>query len=322
MSSSSGEKPAGGGVSDQEDLEQRLGDRMGAALNQRMDAMMGQLSSMLQGTSRGGGDRRESGGGGSAAGDNFVPDAQAGASGGTGMSSIPGRTPAVDPEGSQEGSQEDGGLDSPRGELASSVGSGAGFGGAAVFSFAKQLPRVQPPQFKGNREEYLSFRADFLRVATLLELKNQFVGPSRVTDVTKDSHELLSEGFTRDQISAGKNEWNLLSTALQSRHAKSITRQCSNAKQALQELDTVYSPDTQGAKQELFRRFNRFSFAGRDDPIQRLNDLELIWGQLNDKDGGPARHELSSDQIHRHLTHPGVRGRPEHSRGHEGPHQE
>ncbi|CAN0582228.1 unnamed protein product, partial [Ectocarpus sp. 12 AP-2014] len=79
--------------------------------------------------------------------------------------------------------------------------------------------------------------------------------------------------------------WNLISSALQSDHAKSIIRQCTSGKEALQELDKVYSPDTQGAKQELFRRFNSFSFAAKDDPIQALNDLELIWSQLNTKDG-------------------------------------
>ena len=242
---SSGRNAAAGGVSELEDLEQRLADRMDAALKQRMDVMMDRFSSMLQGV--GGGDRSESGGGGSAAagGNQFVPGVQTGTPGGAEISSISGRPPtAVGSEGSHEGSVEVGGADSPEGELASNVGGG----GTAVYSLAKQLPRIQPSPFKGDRKDYLPFRADFLRTANLLELKGQFVGPSRVTDISKDSNELLSEGFTRDQISAGRNAWNLISTALQSNHAKSIIRQCSNAKAALRELDAVYSPDTQGAK--------------------------------------------------------------------------
>ena len=93
-SSSSG-NAAGGGIGELEDLEQRLADRMDAALNQRMDVMMQKFSSMLQGASIGGGDRSESGGGGSAAtgGNQFVPGAQSGAPGGAEMSSIPGRPP-------------------------------------------------------------------------------------------------------------------------------------------------------------------------------------------------------------------------------------
>ena len=104
-SSSSG-NAAGGGIGELEDLEQRLADRMDAALNQRMDVMMQKFSSMLQGASIGGGDRSESGGGGSAAtgGNQFVPGAQSGAPGGAEMSSIPGRPPTpVGPRG-REGS--------------------------------------------------------------------------------------------------------------------------------------------------------------------------------------------------------------------------
>lgn len=58
MSSSCGVNSAGGGVSDMEDLEQRFGDRMDVAINQRMNAMMTRLSSMLQGASIDGGDSR------------------------------------------------------------------------------------------------------------------------------------------------------------------------------------------------------------------------------------------------------------------------
>lgn len=142
MSSSSGEKSAGGGVSDMEDLEQRLAERMDTALQQRMEAMTRQLSSMMQSAMSGGGERGESGGGGSAAtgGNQFVPGTQSGASGGAGMSSIPSHAPtAVGPEGSQEESlersHEAGGVDSPRGEVAVGVGGGAGVSEAAAFSF-------------------------------------------------------------------------------------------------------------------------------------------------------------------------------------------
>lgn len=205
-SGSRGEIPAApGGVSDMEDLEQRLADRMDTALTQRMDvmsaaidqrvdALVDKLSSVLQGVS--GGNRIESGGGGSAAagGNQFAPGVQSGTPGGAEMSSIPGRPPtAVGPVGPQEGSLEVGGVDSPGGELASSVGGGGDFSGSAVYnsSLAKQLPRVQAPVFKGDRKEYLPFRADFLRTAALLELKGQLVGPQRVIDISKDSSELL-----------------------------------------------------------------------------------------------------------------------------------
>lgn len=88
----------------------------------------------------------------------------------------------------------------------------------------------------------MPFRADFLRTANFPE--GTVGGLCRVADATKYSNKLLSEGFTRVQISAGRNAWNLMSTALQSEDAKSIIRQCSNAKQALQELDAVFSLDT------------------------------------------------------------------------------
>lgn len=140
---------------------------------------------MLQGALGGGGESRESGGGESVAagGNQVTPGAQPGASGGAGMSSIPDRTP---PEGQVGPQEESGGFNNLRGELVSSVGSGEDFGGDAVFSITKQLPRIQPPAFTGDRNSYLEFRTDLLRAASLLELKSQFVGSSRVTDITKE----------------------------------------------------------------------------------------------------------------------------------------
>ena len=186
-SGSRGEIPAApGGVSDMEDLEQRLADRMDTALTQRMDvmsaaidqrvdALVDKLSSVLQGAS--GGNRSESGGGGSAAaagGNQFAPGVQSGTPGGAEMSSIPGRPPtAVGPEGPQEGLLEVGGLDSSGGELASSVGGGGDFSGAAVYSLAKQqLPRIQPPSFKGNRKELVVVVAGEAAGVVAVELKD------------------------------------------------------------------------------------------------------------------------------------------------------
>eukprot|EP00903_Cladosiphon_okamuranus_P012014 g11281.t1 len=290
MSTSQGDSGQAGSVADEiSDLEERLGERLDATIERRVGLLSQQLvqqltqqmASMLQGAAAAGGESRESSGAGSAAGGSQVvaPGAQSGAPSGGGTSNIPGRTSAEGFNGSQVGSQEEGEV------VPSVVGGGDLSGaGAAVLSAAK-FPRVQPPAFKGDRKNYLSFRADFLRAATLLDLKDQFVGTCPVADITKGSRELSDEGFSPTEISAGKNAWNLLSTALVSEHAKSIIRQCPNAKMALQELDAVYSPDTQGAKQELFRRFNRFYFNAKDDPIRALNDLELIWAQLNDKEG-------------------------------------
>eukprot|EP00903_Cladosiphon_okamuranus_P015456 g14274.t1 len=133
-----GSDPPGGPA--EEDLEQqRLGDRMDAALEQRMNKMMGLLSgrieSLLASALRGE-ERRESGGGGSStAGGNQMggaavqlgtpsggnhmgaPGAETGAPSEAGMSSTPGRPPtAVGPEESQEGSLGVGGLDSSGGK--------------------------------------------------------------------------------------------------------------------------------------------------------------------------------------------------------------
>eukprot|EP00903_Cladosiphon_okamuranus_P010553 g9981.t1 len=118
--SSDGGVPAAGGDSNQEDLEQRLGDRMDAALEQRMNTMMGVLSgrleSLLENALRGVGERvgergESSGGERPAAGGNEVaPGVQSGTPGGAGISSIPGRTAAED----QEGLQVSGGFDNPR----------------------------------------------------------------------------------------------------------------------------------------------------------------------------------------------------------------
>lgn len=287
------------GNTDVADLEERLSNRLDNAVEQRFSRLaqqvsqqlsqqlMEQMSSMMREAAAEGRESRGSAGGaGSAAGgaadgasrgSQPAPGAQVGAPAGAGITNLSVRTPT---EGSQVGLREGGET------VPSFVGGDEMSGrGAAVFSAMKQFPRIQPPYFKGDRKFFLSFRADFIRTANLLDIGEQFVGESRLPNISKSRRELADEGFTSDEITAGKNAWNLLSTALQSEHARSIIRQCSNAREALQELDAVYSPDTQGAKQELFRRFNGFRFSAKDDPIRALNNLELIWSQLNSKDG-------------------------------------
>eukprot|EP00752_Nemacystus_decipiens_P017516 g15699.t1 len=282
---SGGQGAAGSGDVDLQDLEERLGNRLDNAVEQRISEMTQQMtqqlsqqliermSSMMREATAGGGESRESGGaGGAAGGSQSVPGAQVGA---------PAAGATEGSEGSQVGWQEGG-------ETVPSIAGGGddmSGRGAVGFSTMKQFPRIQTPQFKGDRKFFLSFRADFIRTAEILDIVEQFVGTSRVADITKSSRELINDGFSSDEISAGKNAWNLLFTALQSEHSRAIIRQCPNAKVALQELDAVYSPDTQGAKQELFRRFNGFRFSAKDDPVRALNDLELIWSQLNAKDG-------------------------------------
>eukprot|EP00903_Cladosiphon_okamuranus_P019433 g17868.t1 len=212
------------------DLEERLGGRLDATIERRVGLLSQQLvqqltqqmASMLQGAATAGGESRESSGAGSAAGGSQVvaPGAQSGAPSGGGTSNIPGRTSAEGFNGSQVGSQEEGEV------VPSVVGGGDLSGAGATVLSAAKFPRVQPPAFKGDRKNYLSFRADFLRAATLLDLKDQFVGAYPVADITKGSRELSDEGFSPTEISAAK-----------------------------------------------------------EDPIRALNDLELIWAQLNDKEG-------------------------------------
>ncbi|CAN0392846.1 unnamed protein product, partial [Hapterophycus canaliculatus] len=56
-----------------------------------------------------------------------------------------------------------------------------------------------------------------------------------------------------------------------------------SAKDALANLDAWYDPQTQGATQNQFEQFNRFSIAPKDNPIEKLSQLEDLANRLREK---------------------------------------
>ncbi|CAN0492268.1 unnamed protein product, partial [Scytosiphon promiscuus] len=62
-----------------------------------------------------------------------------------------------------------------------------------------------------------------------------------------------------------------------------ILRRSSSPKDALANLDAWYDPQTQGATQDYFNRFNEFRVASRDNPIEKLCFLENLATRLREK---------------------------------------
>lgn len=176
----------------------------------------------------------------------------------------------------------------PRGETAASGGFGFGGGGGAglgeskIAGVSKQHFRVSPPQFKGESKEYPGWRTDFLRSAGFHDLLEVFEGQGVMPDTTKTRSSLLQEGFLGAQITASFQAFQYLSASIIGSADKAIIRRCKSPREALEQLDSVHKPETQGAIQNLLNRFQSFKISSGSNPIEAMHDLESIRDHLND----------------------------------------
>lgn len=224
-------------------LGQRLGEQLNVTLDQRLEAMFGQISSMIQSASSGGGQQRKSGDGGGTSnrGDGDRPPnsssqrpAAVDATGGGGNAegfNLQGDTAAIgggfggygfgDSSAGSEDGENSGGLFSGGGGLAGSI----------------NPSRISAPRFKGGpggAETYPGWKADTLMQAGFAGLTEVFVGKDRLPNVKKSSSTLLSEGFSENAIKATFLAWSFLSSALILESDKAIIRRCNDPREALQ----------------------------------------------------------------------------------------
>ncbi|CAN0523476.1 unnamed protein product, partial [Ectocarpus sp. 8 AP-2014] len=66
---------------------------------------------------------------------------------------------------------------------------------------------------------------------------------------------------------------------------KSLIRRCKSPREAMETLDAVYKPETQGEAQQLFHRFERYQVDVKVDPNVALRELENIRDMIQECGG-------------------------------------
>lgn len=267
------------------DMEQRMRTAMEATLEAKMEGLMDQLTAVMKGAVR---DTGESGGDGGAPeggrGDAFPDNSnQRSAAAGTfGEGGYGGGL--YRPGDTDIGSRGAGGALFSGGETAGQTLFSGG-GGISKFSASQ----VETPVFKGGAAQYPGWKADFAIKVGMLGVSDVFYGSDLLPDVRKPPAALSTEGFTPAAIRQTYLAWNFLSSALPTEKDKDIIRGSPDPRAALQQLDAVYNPETQGAQQELYRKFQLYKTSTKENPVESLNKLTVMASQMSS--GGPGVSE-------------------------------
>ncbi|CAM9744481.1 unnamed protein product [Scytosiphon promiscuus] len=146
---------------------------------------------------------------------------------------------------------------------------------------------VTPPQFKGGTDEYPAFREDFLQAARMADIDGQFVGrrvrPVPVGEAGKSRYTLSTEGFSAEEISASFYAWQFLDGALQQARDRDMLRRSTSPKDAFANLDAFYNLHTWDTVQDQFEQFSRFAITSKDNPLEKLSELEVLAYRLRVK---------------------------------------
>lgn len=109
--------------------------------------------------------------------------------------------------------------------------------------------------------------------ASMLGQDGVFFGDDVLPDIRKPRATLYSEGFTHAAVHKTYFAWNFVSSALTTESDKAILRRCMNPREALRQLDAAYLLETQGAKQDLHRKFQMYQPPLKESPVEGLNKL-------------------------------------------------
>jgi len=266
-------------------MEQRLGDAMEGRMQAMMAQVMSQLPSLMRGALDVGGVQQEEESGGDvgastgASGDADAPNSNQG-SAATGTVGGGGYGGGYGPQGeaATTGSGVGGGFAS--GGVA---GEGLFTGGGGISKFTTS--HVNPPLLKKGAEQYPGWRQDMIVQAGILDVGDVFSGGGVLPDVTKSQVALLGQGFSHAALRKTYLAWNFLSAALTTETDKAILRRCTNPREALRQLDAAYLPETQGAQQQLFREFQQYQTPRKENPVASLNKL-VGMANMMQKGGG------------------------------------
>ncbi|CAB1098185.1 unnamed protein product [Ectocarpus sp. CCAP 1310/34] len=254
-------------------MEQRLGEAMEGRMQAMMSQVMSQLPSLMRGALDVGGVQQEEESGGDvgastgASGDAAAPNSSQG-SAATGTVGVGGYGRGYGSQG--ETAATGGGVGGVfvSGDVA---GEGLFTGGGGISKLAAS--HVNPPQLKKGAEQYPGRRQDMIVQAGILDIGDVFSGGGVLPDINKPQTALLEQGFSYAAIRKTYLAWKFLSAALTTETDKAILRRCTNPREALRQLDAAYLPETQGAQQQLFREFQQYQTPRKENPVASLNKL-------------------------------------------------
>lgn len=260
---------------------------MQAQMSTMMGQLMGQVSTMIKEAVEDGGrsQREESGGDGGAptgaSGDTAAPNsnqwsAAAGTAGGGGNFGgfiPPGEIPATS------------------GVVGGELFRG-GTAGGGMISGSGGISRIaaSAPLLKRGAEQYPGWRKDLMIQAGIQNFAEVFTDGGIMPDVSLPRQTLVDQGFSHAAIQNTYAAWNFLSTALTTETDRDILRRCTSPREALQQLDAAYLPETQGAQQQLFREFQQYSTQKKDNPVASLNKL-MGMATMMEQGGGASVNE-------------------------------
>lgn len=268
-------------------LEQQVSTMMEAQMSTIMGQLMGQVSSMIKEAVEDGGRSQR----GESSGDGGAP------TGASGDAAAPNSNQWSAAAGTAGGGRNFGGV-SPPGEIqaTSSVVGGelfsGGTAGGGVFPGGGGISRVGATAtvLKRGATEYPGWRKDLMIQAGIQNFADVFTDGGVMPDVSLPQQTLVNQGFSHAAIQKTYAAWNFLSAALTTETDRDILRRCTSPREALQQLDAAYLPETQGAQQMLFREFQQYSTPKRDNPVASLNKL-MGMATMMEQGGGASVNE-------------------------------
>ncbi|CAM9251572.1 unnamed protein product [Ectocarpus sp. 13 AM-2016] len=118
-----------------------------------------------------------------------------------------------------------------------------------------------------------------------VNLPETFFVKGTMPDVALPRPQLLQAGFTMDQINNALHGWQLLSNAMVREIDQPLIGRWKSPREAMETLDAVYKPETQGEAQQLFHRFERYQVDVKVDPNVALRELDNIRDMIQECGG-------------------------------------
>ena len=84
----------------------------------------------------------------------------------------------------------------------------------------------------------------------------------------------LKQGFLSEEIIGAYHAWNFIDGALQSEADKSILKRYKSPREAFDNLEKWYDPESGMATQTLYDKFHNFTIPPNSNPIESLHTLK------------------------------------------------
>ena len=104
---------------------------------------------------------------------------------------------------------------------------------------------------KEDKEGFKKIKHEFLLEANMLDISGHFVGQGTrvvpVGDPLKQKAALLRKGFSSEEIRGAYQAWKFINGALQSEADRSILKRCKSPREAFDQLEKWYDPESEVA---------------------------------------------------------------------------